>query len=85
MEPRGKSDHTDRCIDSNRFGDGFDCICPPVEHWPPISSKTLRKLIAYSFRDMGGYAGLTKAEQAILSVKEFEALRDWALERKAEG
>ncbi len=20
--------HTRRCIDSNRFGDGFDCICP---------------------------------------------------------
>jgi hypothetical protein len=24
------SDHTDECLSYNRFGDGFDCICPSV-------------------------------------------------------
>lgn len=47
--------HTRQCLDSNRFGDGFDCICPP----PPLVVLTVedRKNALKDYNPMSpGYA-----------------------------
>lgn len=49
---------------------------------PTIEAEKLRKLVAYSFRELKGYAGLTPAERRILTLEDYEQLRAWALGRK---
>jgi len=46
--------------------------------YKPVPWEGLRKLLRYSFADLGSYDDLTVEEQAALTREEFEVLAAWA-------
>jgi hypothetical protein len=49
---------------------------------PPISAKTLRGLLLYTYADAQTHEGLTETEKGLITREEFETLMKWALEKK---